>query len=108
MLPKNIKGFFEFLLLTTIATEPMYSKEIIERFNQVGISITPGTLYPILNRLKKEKMLEASTQETDFGGVRKYYSITKIGNKRLENLNTQWNELSQQVHKLRRKPYLDR
>ncbi len=108
MLPKNIKGFFEFLLLTLIATESMYPKEIIGRFEHGGIKITEGTLYPILNRLKKKRLVEASTQETDFGGVRKHYSITSLGLKHLEGLNVQWNELNHRVHQFRKLPYKNR
>ncbi len=60
MISKNIKGFFEFLVLTIISTESMYPKEILARFEYAHIKITEGTLYPLINRLKKKDLLEAS------------------------------------------------
>ncbi len=105
---KNIKGLFEFFVLTTIPTEPMFAKEILERLNFAGIVTNQGTIYPLLNRLKQAKFIESAIGETQSGGIRKYYYLCPKGRKRLEELNTEWKNLNSMVHKLRRPPYKDR
>jgi PadR family transcriptional regulator, regulatory protein PadR len=107
-MPHNLKRLTEFFVLTTIPTEPMYAKQIIERLNYASIKIQKGTLYPILNSLKRAQILHTSIEESDVGPVRKYYYLTPKGRTRLEELNSDWKKLNETVHKLRRSPSLDR
>jgi PadR family transcriptional regulator PadR len=105
----GIKSFLEFFVLTTIPTEPMYSKEIIARLKFAGCNTSEGTLYPLLNELKRSGLLEAQIEETDISGPpRKYYYLTPKGRTHLEKLNTEWKKLHDTLHKLRRSPSDDR
>ncbi|MES2215842.1 MAG: PadR family transcriptional regulator [Patescibacteria group bacterium] len=104
----NIKGLLEFFILTIIKNEPQYGLEILERLKSADIQAHEGTVYPLLRKLKLSKQVETYTGESDVGPVRKYYDLTVLGKKRLEELNNEWKKLDQIVHKLRKPPYKNR
>lgn len=57
-----------------------YGYEIIKSLNNTGLNIEEGTLYPLLRRLEKDKVL-SSRWETTGPRPRKYYRITECGKK---------------------------
>jgi PadR family transcriptional regulator PadR len=62
--------------------------------------VVEGTLYPLLNRLLKERILKYEWQESTQGPPRKYYSLTLDGEEVLRQLNSSWLEISNTVNKL--------
>ena len=56
------------------------------------IEMSESTLYTILKRLETAEMLTVRTAEHN-GRLRKYYSITKLGKKRIDEFNEDWNEI---------------
>ncbi len=102
------KGLLEFLILTIISTEHMYAKEILERLEFCKFPAREGTLYPLLNKMKREKLIRSNMAESDLGPPIKVYELTPNGKKRLEEFNSYWKSLNSTVHKLRRHPSHDR
>ena len=97
------KGVLELCILNLLRDEPLYGYEIVKRLETVpGLVITEGTIYPILNRLRKEKLVTSSLQESDRGPVRKYYALTAEGRKRMEQMNEHWQELAKSLGKILR------
>ena len=65
-----------------------YGYGIIKSLNNSGLKIEEGTLYPLLRRLEKDKLL-SSRWETNGPRPRKYYVITEFGKEiRLKWLNS--------------------
>ena len=62
------------------------------------IEISESTLYPILRRLEAHNLLTVRTVEYN-GRLRKYYKITDLGRKRLDNFKEEWKEVIQ-IYKL--------
>ena len=56
------------------------------------ISISESTLYPILKRLEEAGCLTVRSEEYN-GRLRKYYSITAGGKKRIEDFKSEWKEI---------------
>lgn len=56
---------------------------MIEELQTHGYQISPGTLYPLLHTLEKEKLITSEEQNIE-GKLRKYYHITPQGEKILE------------------------
>ena len=56
-----------------------------------------GTVYPLLNRLKKSGHIQHVWRESDQGPPRKYYSITKKGIEFLIKLDSTWKDLAEAV-----------
>lgn len=50
------------------------------------LEVKEGTLYPILHRLKKERLLEVKTEKSDAGPRRKVYFLTGEGDRVLREL----------------------
>jgi PadR family transcriptional regulator, regulatory protein PadR len=73
------KGLVEFALLAMLAAERLYSPEVVKRSAELGLRLPAGTVYPVLSRLRKEGLLEASVEESSQGPPRKYYRLTGQG-----------------------------
>ena len=76
------KGFLEICVLSAIEEEPSYGYKIISDLAP-HVQISESTLYPILRRLEKSGAVK--TEASVFNGrLRRYFSITETGSKKLE------------------------
>lgn len=89
-------GFIKIHVLHHADEEEVYGLWLIEELRRHGYDISPGTLYPILHSLEKEKLLE-SRKETIGGKVRKYYKITRAGRRALKLAKGKIKELVDEV-----------
>jgi len=95
------KGTLSFIVLNVLRNNEFYGYELIENIKQrTEIEIAEGTLYPLMNRLKKENMVESKWVEQETGIPRKYYSLTKTGEKTLVKMQAYWNELDKSIRKV--------
>jgi len=95
------RGIMEFCVLSLINKKACYGYEIIssmERFHY--LSITEGTLYPLLRRLQKEKKLESYWLESGNGPPRKYYTLTALGIDLLNEMSLAWVDISKEINSL--------
>ena len=60
-----------------------------------------GTLYTLLNRLRKEGKLNYEWEESPKGPPRKYYFITPIGEEALSEMSEAWDEIVANVNHFR-------
>ena len=94
------KGLLEFCILQIISREEVYTSDIIDELNNSKIIVVEGTVYPLLNRLKKLGYIQHVWRESDQGPPRKYYSITYQRTLHLSKLIVSWNDLEDSVNKL--------
>lgn len=95
------RGIMEFCILLLIEKKACYGYEIVSNLEKLNyLSITEGTLYPLLKRLQKEKKLEAYWSESENGPPRKYYKLTASGIKVLNDMSSTWNELTKEINLL--------
>lgn len=94
------KGLLEFCVMQIISRGEIYTSDILEELKKSKIIVVEGTLYPLLNRLKKSEFVSYSWKESKQGPPRKYYSLTKEGVKHLKNLVLSWNEIDTSVKKI--------
>ena len=66
------------LVVISLLDKEQYGYEIIKNLKELGLNIEEGTLYPLLRRLEKEKLL-SSYWETSGSRPRKYYKTTEYG-----------------------------
>ena len=64
------------------------------------IEISEGTIYPLFNRLKKEKYVETYLKESSTGPSRKYYHITNEGRAAYNKMRQEWDEFSGVINML--------
>ena len=97
------KGFLEFPVLLIIGAKSTYAPDILKQLKKANLLVVEGTLYPLLSRLKRYSLLEYQWQESKAGPPRKMYSITKEGEKVIEQLETSWKSLGTSVTTLIKK-----
>ncbi|MBE7064429.1 MAG: PadR family transcriptional regulator [Ruminococcaceae bacterium] len=85
------RGLLDVCVLAAIKNEDSYGYKIIKDLKPY-IELSESTLYTILKRLENAEMLTVKSVEHD-GRLRKYYSITKVGIKRIEDFKSEWSEI---------------
>lgn len=77
------KGLLEYCVLTAICKNDSYGYKIIEEMSPY-VDISESTLYPILRRLEASGKIQSYNTEYN-NRIRKYYSITVEGIKKLND-----------------------
>lgn len=85
------RGLLDVCVLAAIRESDSYGYKIIKDMKPY-IELSESTLYTILKRLETANMLTVRTAEHD-GRLRKYYHITEIGIKRIEEFKQDWKEI---------------
>ena len=93
-------GMLEYCIMLILKQRSCYANDIIRELKEADMIVVEGTLYPLLNRLLKERILKYEWQESTQGPPRKYYSLTLDGEEVLRQLNSSWLEISNTVNKL--------
>ena len=83
MLSKLEKDNLEVFVLAAVKNSPSYGYKIIADLEPI-VKISESTLYPILRRLLASNQLESYSVETN-GRIRKYFKITDLGIKRVDD-----------------------
>lgn len=95
------KGILEYCILLILNTERAYPSDIISRLNKASLIVVEGTLYTLLNRLRREGKLNYEWEESPKGPPRKYYFITREGKKALKEMSDAWDEIVANVNHFR-------
>lgn len=85
-------GLIRLHVLHHAAEEPIFGLGMIEELGRHGYRISPGTLYPLLQRLEKKGYLR-STEKRDGKSRRKVYRATPLGRKALSAAKSKVREL---------------
>lgn len=95
------KGSLELAILAAHWSGPLYGLEIIRRLQKEADLIVPeGTVYPLLNRLKTDGLLNSEWVEAKGGHPRKYYRLTAAGRRRVIAMARFWKDFSDSVNHL--------
>ena len=89
------KGCLEMAVLASLWHGRLYGLEILrvlERDSRLVLS--EGTIYPILNRLRVEGLVQSQWVEAEAGHPRKYYELTQAGRERATRMAETWTEFS--------------
>lgn len=92
------KGVLELLVLLNVRNEDRYGYELVEAVSKV-VDVNEGTIYPILKRLTNESYFETYLKESNEGPPRKYYHLTILGKKRMEEMLDEYEKFSASVNK---------
>ncbi len=86
------RGLVENCVLAALARGDSYGYQIVKDLSSV-VAVTESTLYPILRRLEGAGALTVYSVEHN-GRLRKFYRLTPIGRRQLENFAADWDELA--------------
>jgi PadR family transcriptional regulator, regulatory protein PadR len=83
------KGILELAVLEALSHRERYGLEIAKRLEAVpGLAVKEGTLYPLLSRLRLQGFVRTRLEESQEGPARKYYALTRAGEKTLAAMHT--------------------
>ena len=85
------RGLLDVCVLAAIKDADSYGYQIIKDMKPC-IELSESTLYTILKRLELAQMLTVRTVEHG-GRLRKYYHITSLGLKRIEDFKEEWKKI---------------
>src|SRR5215469_1775864 len=85
------KGCLEMAVLASLWNGRLYGLEILRVLERDSrLVLAEGTIYPILNRLRAEGLLQSQWVEAEAGHPRKYYELTPAGRERATAMVEMW------------------
>ncbi|WP_297521842.1 PadR family transcriptional regulator [uncultured Clostridium sp.] len=96
-----LKGIMEGVILKVISKDETYGYEIYQKLQCYGFDeFAEGSLYPLLLRLEKNKLIKSEKKQSPFGPNRKYYSLTKEGEIEVKEFIEAWGLINSNIQKL--------
>ena len=93
------KGALQLCVLSLLSRADMYGFELVGAISN-HVTISEGTIYPLLKRIKDEGYVTTYLQESQEGPPRKYYSITSHGRTTLNTLEEEWHNLVEGINQI--------
>jgi PadR family transcriptional regulator PadR len=95
------RGSLDLAILLTVSSGPRYGLAIIQHLEAfTDLVVTEGTIYPILGRLTRDGLLDAQWVEDEAPHPRKYYTLTRAGTKRLDQMKAEWRAFADKIGRL--------
>lgn len=103
-LTEMLKGALEGCVLEIISRGETYGYEITRRLNALGFTdVVEGTVYTILVRLEKNKLVDIEKKPSDMGPPRKFFVLNDVGRKELQKFWKKWEFVSSKINELKEK-----
>ena len=101
-LTEMLKGVLEGCVLEIISRGETYGYEITRRLNALGFTgVVEGTVYTILVRLEKNKLVDIEKKPSDMGPPRKFYVITDAGREEMRRFWGKWEFVASKINQLK-------
>lgn len=94
------KGILELCVLRLLRRGEAYPSDIIRTLSEADLVVVEGTIYTLLNRLRREGKLDYVWRESRQGPPRKYFYLTPYGFETLAALDEAWMEIQNTVNNL--------
>ncbi|MBU8902172.1 MAG: PadR family transcriptional regulator [Victivallales bacterium] len=96
------KGFLNIVILNLLSKERCHGYEMVRVLREtMGLSLSAGNIYPILARLKNDRLIESSTEVSSDGPPRKYFYLTNTGELELAKMNNHWDKIVMRMKDLK-------
>ncbi|NUU52709.1 PadR family transcriptional regulator [Paenibacillus taichungensis] len=101
-LTEMLKGSLEGCVMEIISRHETYGYEITRRLSELGFTeVVEGTVYTILVRLEKKKLVNIEKKPSDMGPPRKFYSLNEDGRQELELFWEKWGFVTSKINVLK-------
>ncbi len=96
------RGVLEGCVMEIISSNQTYGYEITRRLNALGFTdVVEGTVYAILIRLEKNKLVDMEKKTSDMGPPRKFYSLNDAGREELQKIWDKWDFVVSKINSLK-------
>lgn len=92
-----LPGTLDLLILKAVSLGPLHGYGVLLRIQQItrgALLAEQGALYPALNRLEHQGLLESEWGTSDNNRRAKFYRLTAAGRRRFREETTSWNRLA--------------
>jgi PadR family transcriptional regulator PadR len=96
------RGMLEPLVLASIEFRQCYAAEIGTALRSVGFPVQEGTLYPLLNKLRRDGLVGYEWRESPSGPPRKYFTLADPGRAQLAEFRDYWGTLTSMLETIGR------
>jgi transcriptional regulator len=96
-----LQGTLELLVLKTLMLEPMHGWGMAQRIEQMSrdvFQVSQGSLYPALQRMKRQGWIKSEWRVTENNRKARYYIITPAGQRELHAQEKAWARTSSGVN----------
>lgn len=101
-LTEMLKGVLEGCVLEIINRQETYGYEITRMLNALGFTeVVDGTVYTILVRLEKNKLVDIEKKPSDMGPPRKFFALNDAGHRELQKFWEKWAFVSSKMNELK-------
>ena len=105
-LTEMLKGVLEGCVLEIISRGDTYGYEITRRLNALGFTdVVEGTVYTILLRLEKNKLVEITKKPSEMGPPRKFFVLNDAGREELKKFWEKWAFVASRINQLKEEQY---
>lgn len=85
-----------------ISREQTYGYEITRRLNALGFTdVVEGTVYTILIRLEKNRLVNIEKKPSDMGPPRKFFALNGAGREELQKFWEKWEFVASKINQLK-------
>ena len=102
-LSEMLKGVLEGVVLEIIGRGEIYGYEIVRELSRMGLEGTAeGTVYALLMRLERNRLVHTVKRPSDIGPPRKFYTLSERGREELASFWARWDFLGGRLEQLRK------
>lgn len=99
------KGLMDLCVLNVLKHGESHGYEIVRTLQrEPALMVSMSTVYPVLVRLRRERLVQTRDVPSPSGPPRRCYSLTAAGRTRIAELNIYWKKIITAVDALRNPP----
>lgn len=100
------KGILELVVLNMLRHGQCYGYEMVQSLKQFKVLIIrEGNIYTILTRLQIDGLVTSYKEASLDGPPRKYFKLTKSGEKAITEVNYHWNQITNSIRNIQKGTY---
>jgi PadR family transcriptional regulator, regulatory protein PadR len=85
------RGVLELCVLALLRRGESYAFDIVRDLSEAGELLTSeGTIYPLLARMREQRMVATTWRESAAGPPRRYYRLTDVGRRAFVEMAGDW------------------
>ncbi|WP_269153371.1 PadR family transcriptional regulator [Neobacillus sedimentimangrovi] len=98
-----LKGVLEGIVLEIISHGEIYGYEIAKKLRLLGFEeLAEATVYALLLRLEKNKLVHITKKPSELGPPRKFYTLNERGREALSSFWVRWDFLVDRIEMIRK------
>ena len=93
-------SLLELIVLKMLSRRSYSVDEIYNSLKEIGFKTPKGSIYPLINRLRKNALIACGREESETGRKMMTYELTEKGRLHLKELRSDWNRLNSLIARL--------